>query len=251
MKRRCVPSSVVLLGATTRISRIRLVLVDPHQITKAGIRTLLSQTGRIKVIGEAASMAEAVEHSRRLKPDLVLMELRLPDGSGIEACREIHTSCPGTQVLIFTNSIADEAIVAALRAGAAGFLLKSLDGQDLIRAIELAAKGQTILDGTVTRRVLQHLCGLSVATCGKTRQLLSPQEKRVMELVTLGKTNKEIATALKLSDKTVKNYLGHAYEKLRASRRAQATVSFLELMRDTGNPSLADLGCPLLTAPPA
>lgn len=226
---------------------IKVLIVDDHEVVRHGLRALLEQTAHIRTVGETTTVGAALEAVRRLAPDVVLMERRLPDGSGIDACRSLRAASPGTQVLILTDSADDESIVSALRAGAAGFLLKSVAGQDLARAIEAIAKGQSIFDRTVVQRLMAHLCSLSVSTCGKMQAGLSVQERRVMELVVQGKTNKEIAGALDLSEKTVKNYLSHVYDKLHVSRRAQATVSFLQQTRAAGGPSIADLGCPLLS----
>lgn len=234
---------------TQDASVVRVLIVDGHEIARTGTRAVLDQTEHLRVIGEAGTMADAVDQSRRLNPDVVLMELRLPDGSGVDACRHLRTSSPQTHVLVLTSSADDEAIVSALRAGATGFMLKTIAGQDLIRAIEAVAKGHSIFDRAVIQRIMTHFCSLSVSTSGKLHAHLSTQERRVMELVVQGKTNKEIAGALGLSDKTVKNYLSNVYEKLQVSRRAQATVSFLQQTRSTGGPSIVDLGCPLLPLP--
>ena len=230
-------------------SMIRLLIVDGHEIARTGTRAVLNQTGRIRVIGEAASIAAAIEAGRRLTPDVALVELRLPDGSGIDACRRIREASPGTRLLVLTHGADDESIVSALRAGATGFLLKTISGPDLARAIETVANGQAILDGAVAQRVMTHLCSLSVSTCGKIQPELSAQEKRVMDLVAQGKTNKEVAAALGLSDKTVNNYLSNVYEKLQVTRRAQATSSFIQQTRETCGFGIADLGCPALPPP--
>ncbi|MDO9119632.1 MAG: response regulator transcription factor [Nitrospira sp.] len=228
------------------ISMIRLLIVDSHEIARTGTRAVLNQTERIRVVGEAATIAAAVEAGRRLTPEVALVELRLPDGSGIDACRRIREASPGTRLLVLTHGADDESIVSALRAGATGFLLKTISGSDLARAIETVADGQAILDGAVAQRVMTHLCSLSVSNCGKIQPELSAQEKRVMDLVAQGKTNKEVAAALGLSDKTVKNYLSNVYEKLQVNRRAQATSSFIQQTRETCGLSIADFGCPAL-----
>lgn len=228
---------------------IRLLIVDSHEIARTGTRAVLNQTGRIRVVGEAATMAAAIEAGRRLTPDVALVELRLPDESGIDACRRMRDASPDTRLLVLTHSADDRSIVSALRAGATGFLLKTISGPDLARAIETVANGQAILDGAVAQRVMAHLCSLSVSTCGEILPELSAQEKRVMDLVAQGKTNKEVAAALGLSDKTVKNYLSHVYEKLQVTRRAQATSSFIQQTRETCGLSIADLGCPALPPP--
>jgi DNA-binding NarL/FixJ family response regulator len=230
-------------------SMIRLLIVDSHEIARTGTRAVLHQTERLMVVGEAASIAEAIEAGHRLTPDVALVELHLQDGSGIDACRRIREASPGTRLLVLTHVTDDESIVSALRAGATGFLLKTISGPDLARAIETVANGQAILDGAVAQRVMTHLCSLSVSTCGKVQPDLSAQEKRVMDLVAQGKTNKEVAAALGLSDKTVKNYLSNIYEKLQVTRRAQATSSFVQQTRETCGLGIADLGCPALPPP--
>ena len=238
-----------VLDQAERASGIRLLIVDAHEIARTGIRAVLNQTERIMVVGEATSVAEAIEAGHRLTPDVALVELRLPDGSGIDACRRIREASPNTRLLVLTHGADDESIVSALRAGATGFLLKTISGPDLARAVETVADGQTILDGAVAQRIMTHLCSLSVSTCGKIQPELSAQEKRVMDLVAQGKTNKEVAAALDLSDKTVKNYLSNVYEKLQVTRRAQATSSFVQQTRETCGLTIADLGCPALPPP--
>lgn len=232
-----------------RAKTITVLLVDHHEISRAGERAVLNQIDAMEVVGEAATIAEAVEAARRLKPNVAMVELRMPDGSAVEACRRIREVSSNTYLLVVTNRADDESIIAALRAGATGFVLKTIAGEDLVRTVETVAKGQSILDSTVTQRIMTHLCSLSVTTCGKPEGKLSAQEKRVMDLVIQGKTNKEIGCVLGLSDPTVKNYLNHIYRKLQVTRRAQATSSFIQQMRDTCDLSEADLTCPLFPPP--
>lgn len=217
---------------------------------RLGLRTLLCETATIQIVGEAATIVTVVTEALRLRPDVVLMDLRFPDGSGIDACRKIRASCPETRILFFTSFSDDNAVVSAFRAGASGFLLKETSGQELTRAIEMIARGQSILDPALTLRMLAHVCTLSVSSSTNNCAKLSAQEKRVLERVVEGKTNKEIAVLLGLSDKTVKSCLSNAYEKLHVHRRAEATACFLRHSRGTVSPSLPDLECPLSAPPP-
>lgn len=195
---------------------IDLLLVDDHEMVRAGLRTLLAGVDAINIVGEAASVAEAVRQAERLRPQVVLMDLRLPDGSGIDACRDILSALPQTRILFLTSYSDEEAIVSTLMAGACGYLMKEIGQHALIRAIEDAAAGRPILDSRSTQPVETRIKNVA----------LSPQERRVLALVVEGKTNKEIAAALYLSDKTVKHYLSNACVKLGVSRRSQAAVIF-------------------------
>lgn len=154
------------------------------------------------------------------------MDLRLPDGSGLDACREILATDPAVRVLFLTSFPDEEAVIATVLAGAAGYLLKEIGQQALIRAIEAVASGQSILDPGVTQSVLKRVRTAAEQSDGRRKDDLSPQERRILALVVEGKTNKEIAAALGLSDKTVKNYLSNAFQKLRISRRSQAAALF-------------------------
>jgi DNA-binding NarL/FixJ family response regulator len=220
---------------------IRLLLVDDHEVVRVGLRTLLSRDERLQIVGEAGTAADAVTEAVRLKPDVVLMDLRLPDGSGVEACREIRTACPEVRVLFLTSYSEDDAVLSTIFAGAAGYLLKEIGGEALIQAIESVAAGQSILDPAVTHSVLERMKAISDQDDSASdlhkdkdkdkdkdkRESLSPQERRVLALVAEGKTNKEIAVALDLSDKTVKNYLSNIFQKLQVSRRAHAAAIFI------------------------
>ena len=196
---------------------IDILLVDDHQMVRAGLRTLLAGQPNLRVVGEAGSVAEAVSEAERLKPRVVLMDLRLPDGSGIDACRDILSSAPETKILFLTSYSDEEAIMSTIVAGASGYLMKEIGHEALIRAIDDAANGRPILDSRATRPVENRM---------KNVAALSPQERRVLALVVEGKTNKEIAAALYLSDKTVKHYLSNACVKLGVTRRSQAAVLF-------------------------
>lgn len=201
------------------------MLVDDHEVLRLGLKTLFSEAGGFEVVAEAGTVAAAVELGRQRKPDLVLMDVRLPDGSGIEACRDIRTTTPATRVLFLTSFGDDEAVLGTILAGADGFLLKEVSGEELIRAARMVASGRSILDPNITQRVMAKVKALSIPG-GESKEPLAPQERRVLALVAEGKTNKEIAVALELSEKTVGNYLGNIFQKLHVTRRSQAAVYF-------------------------
>lgn len=207
-------------------SRIGVLLVDDHEVVRFGLAALLNQTATIAVVGEAGTAAEAVTEARRLQPDLVLMDLRLPDGSGLEASREILAERPTTRVLFLTSYTDDEAVTAALLARASGYLLKDVRPRTLVHAIEAVMEGQSILDPRATQPVLARMQSMLNLPAARRRDDLSPQENRVLALVVEGKTNKEIAATLGLSDKTVKNYLSNAFQKLQVRRRSHAAAIF-------------------------
>ena len=212
--------------------RVRLLLVDDHEIVREGLRAVFARTPGFEVVGEADSVESAVAEALRLNPDVVLMDLRLVDGSGVDACREILAALPQTRVLFLTSYHDDEAVLSAVFAGARGYLLKEIGGNVLIHAVKTVAQGHSILDPIATHVVLERMRSLSsVAPSGAEGQKLSEQERRVLALVADGKTNKEIAAALALSEKTVKNYLSNIFQKLHITRRAQAASLY---SRDLG-----------------
>jgi DNA-binding NarL/FixJ family response regulator len=213
---------------TTKAQAIRVLLVDDHEVVRVGLRTVLGQTQGVTVVGEASTMADAIQQAQRLKPDVILMDVRLPDGSGVDACREILGALPGTRVIFLTSYADDDSVLAAVLAGAHGYILKEIDSPALLEAILSVAKGQSILDSSVTERALRWLRGLHDLPAPPGTDQLSSQEERVVALVAEGKTNKEIAVALGLSDKTVKNYLANVFQKLRITRRAQAAAFFVK-----------------------
>ena len=216
--------------------KIRLMLVDDHEVVRLGLGALFSRTDTIEVVGEAATVAEAVREAGHLHPDVVLMDLRLPDGSGVDACREILSANPATRVLFLTSYPDDAAVMSTIVAGAAGYLLKEIGRQALVRAIEDVAAGKSILDPGVTQPVIKRLQTAANNSNGENSNELSPQERRILALVVEGKTNKEIATTLNLSDKTVKNYLSNAFQKLQVHRRSQAAAIYTRLGTRSANP---------------
>jgi two-component system, NarL family, response regulator DevR len=209
--------------------KIRLVLVDDHEIVRVGLRALFSQTDNVEVVAEAGSVADAVKEVAQHRPDVVLMDLRLPDGTGVDACREILSTHPETRVLFLTSHSDEDAVVSTILAGASGYLLKEVGSKALISAIAMVHGGQSILDPKVTKAVLRQmstLAGKAEVPKESRSDRLSPQEKRILALVVQGKTNKEIAKSLGLSDKTVKNYLSNAFQKLHVGRRAHAAALY-------------------------
>jgi len=215
---------------------IRLLMVDDHEVLRLGLRTLFSEADGFEVVGEAGTMAGAISSARALEPDVVLMDVRLPDGSGVEACREIRTGHPQTRVLFLTSYADDDAVLATIVAGAQGFLLKEVGSDELLRAVRAVANGQSILDPAVTQRVLTRVQTLSASSTEPNEEELSPQERRILALVAEGKTNKEIAVALNLSEKTVGNYLSNVFQKLNITRRSQAAVYFTRHFPNRGIP---------------
>lgn len=214
------------MGMTNK--RIRLQLVDDHEVVRSGLSALLGQHDDLEIVGEAGTVAGALESAERLKPDVVLLDVRLPDGSGFEACRSLHKLTPPVKVIILTAFADDEIVMQAIGSGAEGYLLKEIDEQGLVRAIKEVAEGRSILDPAVTRRVLNRVKDAGGQQPASKLDRLSAQERRVLELVAQGKTNKEIGLAMGLSDKTVKNYLSNLMEKLQMNRRSQAAAFFVQ-----------------------
>jgi len=208
-------------------SPVRIVIVDDSEVVRMGLRTLLGGESAIQIVGETSNVASATETALRLRPDVVLLDIRLPDGSGFDACRAILKRLPDTRVLILT-SVADDALVAeAIRAGAHGYLLKEVNGRGLIQAIIDVAAGKSILDPAIAARVMRML---KTGTPAPHDELatLSVQERRVLALIAEGRTNKEVGNELGLAEKTVKNYLSNVFDKLHVTRRAQAAAIFAQ-----------------------
>ena len=225
---------------------ISVLIVDDHEIVREGLRTVLSRQGGIKVVGEAGTDTDAVVETCRLKPDVVLMDVRLGSGSGVDACRAIRNSCPGTRVLFLSSYEDDEAVLAAVVGGASGYLLKQINGDGLARAIHAVAQGQSILDPAITQPLLTRMQQQKEKASEPQRATLSTQQQRVLALVAEGKTNKEIGVSLELSDKTVKNYIRFIFQKMKVTRRAQAAAFFVRDSPSSGKrsglqPSLAGI----------
>ena len=206
-----------------------VLVVDDHEIVRQGLVALLDRRPEFQVVAEASTASEAVAMARRFKPMLVVMDVRLPDGSGVEACREIRGELPDTRVVMLTSYPDDEAVLSAIVAGASGYLLKQVRGRDLVAALQAVGRGESLLDPAVTGRVLERV--RRIATGAATDELagLTSQEQKILLLVAEGKTNKEIAVDVFLSDKTVKNYVSSILSKLNLERRAQAAAYMAKL----------------------
>lgn len=207
-------------------AEITVLIVDDSELVRIGLRALLGTEPGFNIKGEAGSVADAVDACVRLKPNVALLDIRLPDGSGLDACRQILRRAPETRVLMLTSMIDERLVDEALRAGAHGYLLKDIDGRGLVTAIRDVAAGKSILDPAVTARVMQMARASSPGR--DAFDTLSPQEKRVLALIAEGCTNKEVGVRLGLSDKTVKNYLSTVFEKLQVSRRAEAAALYAQ-----------------------
>ena len=203
---------------------LRLLVVDDHEVVRQGLVSLLERREHFQVVAEAGTAAEAVEMARKFEPDLVVMDVRLPDGSGIEACREIRSEFPATRVVILTSYPDEEAVLSAIIAGASGYLLKQIRGRDLVASLESVGRGDSLLDPAVTEKVLDRVRRIATGTYTDEMAQLTQQEQKILLLVAEGKTNKEIATDVFLSDKTVKNYVSSILSKLNLERRAQAAA---------------------------
>ena len=205
-------------------SPVRVLLVDDHAVVRSGVRAMLDVTDDLRVVGEADTPASALREAQRTRPHVVVMDVRLADESGIEATREIRTLLPGTHVLMLTSFADDEALFASVMAGAAGYVLKQIRGDDLVRGIRDVAAGRSLLDPHVTGQVLDRLRRGKGLHGDERLERLSPQEERVLALVARGMTNREIGTEVSLAEKTVRNYVSSILGKLEVSRRAEAAA---------------------------
>ncbi len=203
---------------------LRLLVVDDHEVVRQGLVALLDRREHFQVVAEAGSVAEAIEMAQRYQPDLIVMDVRLPDGSGIEACRDIRAEHPATRVVMLTSYPDEEAVLSAIVAGASGYLLKQVRARDLVAALEAVGRGESLLDPAVTEKVLDRVRRIATSTYTDEFAQLTAQEQKILLLVAEGKTNKEIASEVYLSDKTVKNYVSSILSKLNLQRRAQAAA---------------------------
>ncbi len=203
---------------------LRLLVVDDHEVVRQGLASLLDRREAFQVVAEAATVVEALEMARKYEPNIVIMDVRLPDGSGIEACREIRAELPTTKVVILTSYPDEEAVLSAIIAGASGYLLKQIRARDLVAALEAVGRGESLLDPAVTEKVLERVRRIATGTFTDELAQLTQQEQKILLLVAEGKTNKEIAAEVFLSDKTVKNYVSSILSKLNLERRAQAAA---------------------------
>jgi two-component system, NarL family, response regulator DevR len=203
---------------------LRVMLVDDHEVVRDGIRLLLNEAEDVVVCAEASSAREAVAVAAQSLPDVIVMDVRLGDGSGIEATRDIRAARPQTSVLMLTSFADDEALFASIMAGAAGYVLKQIRGDELVRAIRTVGAGQSLLDPAVTKGVFDRLRKGKHLLKDEKLARLSPQEERILGLVAEGRTNGQIGTELGLAEKTVKNYVSAILAKLEVARRAEAAA---------------------------
>ena len=203
---------------------LRVMLVDDHEVVRDGIRSLLEASDDIVICAEAGTVQGAIDEAARTRPDVVVMDVRLADGSGIEATREIRANRPKTQVLMLTSFADDEALFASIMAGASGYVLKQIQGAEIVKAIREVAAGKSLLDPQVTNAVLDRLRKGKHLLKDEKLARLSPQEERILALVADGRTNRQIGEELHLAEKTVKNYVSSILSKLEVARRAEAAA---------------------------
>ena len=201
---------------------IRVFLLDDHEIVRRGVRELLEGEDDIEVVGEAGTAEEALGRIPATRPDVAVLDVRLPDGTGVEVCRDIRSSHPEIACLMLTSFSDDEALFEAIMAGAAGYVLKQVRGNDLIDAVRRVAAGQSLLDPSVTARVLDRLRKGTEEDEGL--KSLTEQERKLLMLLAEGKTNRQIGEDMFLAEKTVKNYVSNVLAKLGMSRRTEAAV---------------------------
>jgi len=201
---------------------VRVFLLDDHEVVRRGLKDLLEGDGDLQVVGEASTAAEALARIPPTRPDVAVLDVRLPDGNGVEVCRDIRARHPEIQCLILTSFSDDEALFQAIMAGASGYLLKQVKGTDLVDAVRRVAAGQSLLDPAVTRRVLERLRQPPEEDEALGR--LTEQERAILELIAEGLTNSQIAERVHLAEKTVKNYVSNLLAKLGMERRTQAAV---------------------------
>src|SRR3954468_4451957 len=207
----------------TETADLKVMIVDDHEVVREGLRALLNRRPGMTVVGEAGTVAAAIETAAATEPNVVVMDVRLPDGSGVEACREIRAARPETKMIMLTSYADDEAVIASIMAGASAYLLKQTRGNQLADAIIAVSKGESLLDPQVTRRVLEQMRDMASAPPDKTAQL-SENEMKILMAIAEGKTNREIASEVFLSDKTVKNYVSSILSKLNLKRRSEAAA---------------------------
>ena len=202
-------------------SPITVFLMDDHEVVRQGVRALLESTGEIDVVGEASNATEALARIPAVQPDVAVLDVRVPDGNGIEVCRDVR-SAHDTKCLILTSYSDDEALFEAIMAGASGYVLKQVRGSELISAVKRVAAGESLLDPSVTGKVLQRL--REPTPVDDRLQSLTPQERRILHLIADGMTNRQIAGEMFLAEKTIKNYVSNLLSKLGMQRRTEAAV---------------------------
>ena len=206
--------------------RIRVFLLDDHEVVRRGLRELLESEGDIEVVGESGLAQEATRRIPALRPDVAILDGRLPDGSGIDVCRDVRSQDPTIKALILTSYDDDEALFAAIMAGAAGYILKQVGGNDLLETVRRVAAGQSMLDPAVTAQVLDRV--RTGPRADPVLDRLTAQEQRILELIGEGMTNRQIAETMYLAEKTIKNYVSSLLAKLGLESRTQAAIFSLK-----------------------
>jgi len=204
--------------------QVRVLIVDDHEVVRQGIKALLETDPGIRVVGEADGVKTAINQAKWLSPEVVVMDVRLTDGSGITATREIRTKQPGTRVLMLTSFADEEALFASIMAGASGYVLKQIRGRDLVNAVLAVGRGQSLLDPAMTQGVLDRLLKSQRLLKDEKLARLTAQEERILNLLAEGKTNRQIGESIHLAEKTVKNYVSTILSKLEVARRAEAAA---------------------------
>jgi two-component system response regulator DevR len=203
---------------------LRILLVDDHEVVRVGVRALIERQPGMEVVGEAATVREAVSQAEQLAPDVVVLDIRLPGGNGLEACRQIKALRPDTRIIVLTSYPDDKVLFDAITSGADGYVLKQIGSDDLIRALERVGCGESLLDPSVTDRVFAKMREVRRQERAHAFADLSAQEMQILARVVEGETNREIGTALQLSEKTVRNYVSIILGKLGLASRAQAAA---------------------------
>lgn len=206
------------------VQKVRIVIADDHEVVRMGIKALLHQHADLCVVGEASTGEEAIEQAELHHPDVVVMDIRMPGMSGVDACRRIVQRVPGTRVVILTSFAEDELLFSAIRAGASGYVLKRIGSDDLVRTIQSVARGESALDPAMTEAVFREVSQIEKGKDAAIFSELSTQEARVLALIAEGMTNREIANRLFLGEGTVRNYVSNVLSKLHLANRAEAAA---------------------------
>jgi two-component system response regulator DevR len=215
---------------------VRVFLLDDHEVVRQGVAAMLETQPDFAIVGEASTAAEALAKVPALRPDVAVLDVRLPDGDGVQVCRDLRAQLPELACLMLTSYADDEALFESVMAGASGYVLKEARRGDLLRAVRVVASGGSLLDPTATNQLLNRLRTASTSTPDDPLQELTDQERRVLELIGQGMTNRQIGAELYLAEKTVKNYVSSLLSKLGMERRTQAAVLATELRRDGRRP---------------
>jgi len=212
------------MSQSINVSNLQVLIVDDHPLFRKGMRTLLASMPGIEIAGEAASGAEAISQAGTLKPDLILMDLQMPDGGGLEATRQIVSADPDMRILVITLFEDDESVFAAMRAGARGYILKDADEEEIMRAIHAIGKGEAIFSPAIASRMMDYFAGNRARNSQEIFPELTDREREILTLIARGRTNADIAAELTISLKTVRNHVSNIYNKLQVADRAQAAI---------------------------